>query len=329
MKVGNFMDNQKIDIDEILDNEAKVSDEEDIQEGTLSEEKIQIENDILERFADYEYIHSGKAMNERELLHFSSRNTVSMVLVAGPFESGKTTLLVMMYHLFREGLNKKLKFKSSYTIRGFCERSESLLLNSGNSKPEIDRTSRNAQDLFLNLELVNENNQANNLIFTDISGELFSDPDFLKELPDYLLDLKNIILVMDGEAMGDVNRRRSSIHDIKVMIDNLIRYRIINHNTKIQVVCTKMDKLNRRDDYIDCEKYIFQKYEELRAMYEEYVSQISFYKISALNLDENLESETLEQIIENCFEENSLQTEIREIRKRKLNRAFERFGLRE
>ena len=133
------MDNQMIDIDEMLANEAQTN----IEEGKdkVSLEGVPTEYNISEINADYEYIFSGKAMIERELLHYSSRKTVRMVLVAGPFESGKTTLMVMMYHLFREGLNQKIMFKGSRTMKGFWERSEKLLLNSGNKKPKVDRKS--------------------------------------------------------------------------------------------------------------------------------------------------------------------------------------------
>lgn len=323
------MDDQKIDIDEILGNDVKINSGDDIQEDALLEGLSQAQDDILEGKEKYEYIHSGKAMNERELLHFSSRNIVKMVLVAGPYESGKTTLMVMMYHLFREGLNKKLMFKSSYTMKGFWERSDGLLLNSGNSKPEIERTYRGAQDLFLHLGLVNNKNKFENLIFTDVSGELFSDPDFLKDLPDYFLDSKNVLLVMDGDAMADITKRRSTVHDTKIMFDNLIKYKIITKETNVQIICTKMDKVSQREDQADCEVYINTKYEEIKKMYEMHVAQMKLYKISALNLQENSESETLEQIIENCMEENDIQSEKNVTKKRRLSRSFERFGLRE
>lgn len=321
------MNNQMIDIDEMLANEVQTN----IEEGeyTISSEGGPTEYDITEKNADYEYIYSGKAMIERELMHFSSRKTVRMVLVAGPFESGKTTLMVMMYHLFREGLNQKIMFKSSRTMKGFWERSEKLLLNSGNKKPKVDRTPRSAQDLFLNLELTNENGQVHNLIFTDISGELFSDQDFLKDLPDFYLDSKNIILVMDGAAMGDASKRRAMTHEIKIMADNLLKYGIMTRNTNLQVVCTKMDRVIRQNGDTECEQYINKKYEEMKETYGQHVAHISLQLVSALNLDDETECKNLERIIEKCMEKDYVESKIKKTYRRDLNRSFERYGLKE
>lgn len=74
-------------------------------------------------------------------MHLSAKIPVNMVMVAGPYASGKTTLMVMMYHLFREGLNKKLRFRGSKTMLGYWERSEKLMQYSANERPEVDRTS--------------------------------------------------------------------------------------------------------------------------------------------------------------------------------------------
>lgn len=328
IEMGDSMDNQKIAIDEILGNDVKINSKKDIQEDITLEETTYSDAEA-ELNQDYEYIHSGEAMNERELLHFSSRNKVQLVLVAGPYESGKTTLMVMMYHLFREGLNKDIAFKSSYTMKGYWKRSDGILLNSGNGKLKTERTYRTNQDLFLNLEIVNEKKQVKNLIFTDISGELFSDVNFLKDLPDYFVDSRNVILVMDGHAMGDVTRRRGTIHDLKIMLGNLIKYEIITKRTNLQVVCTKMDMISIREDSAECEKYIISKYEEIKNAYGQYVAQMNLYKISALSLQEPSESKVLEQIIKNCMEEKDVQLETNVISHRILERSFDRYGLRD
>lgn len=322
------MENQKVDIDEMLANEVQVSTEDGSKDDILQEEIQKVEHTETEENIEYEYIYSGRAMNERELLRFSSKKPVQPVLIAGPSDSGKTTLMVMMYHLFREGRNRKFRFKGSRTMNGFWERSEKLLLNSGNKKAKMDHTSRSAQDLFLHLELVKENGETQNLIFSDISGELFSDQSFLKDLPDYYIDTKKLILIIDGAFIADVSKRRVMIHEIKVMADNLLKYRIMTENTNLQIVCTKMDKIALQDNNAECEEYIKVKYEELKNIYERLVERISFCQISALNLDDETECEKLEQIIEKCMEKYSVKKEIKEKNRRKLNRAFERYGLR-
>ena len=187
------MDNQKLNVEEILDNEVVTTQKiENVQYQKSDDGNVISGNQHNNKFDDtYVHIYSGKAMNERELLSFSARNKTNLILVAGPFASGKTTLMVMMYFLFKEGYNKKLKFKSSCTIKGYLERSRSLLLNSGNSMPDTERTPIKAEDLFLNLNLVNEDGKNSNLVFADLSGEMFKNQDYLNEVPECCSYTKN------------------------------------------------------------------------------------------------------------------------------------------
>lgn len=112
MEVNN-MDDQRLDVNEILDNEVVVSGGEsaDIKENEISEvnevnDRSYTENELHPE--EYIVIYSGKAMTERELLSFSARNNnVSLIMAAGAYASGKTTLMVMMYRLFLEG---KIKY---------------------------------------------------------------------------------------------------------------------------------------------------------------------------------------------------------------------------
>lgn len=331
MEEDKSMDNQKLDINEMLGNEATISEENGIRDEKIfpDEENVNVD-DIEEKREDdrYVYVHSGRAMTERELLHFSAKNKVNMVMVAGPFESGKTTLLVMMYYLYREGLNKITKFKSSYTMQGYWERSQKLLLNSGNASPNIDRTSRDSQDLFLNLSLLDEKNRLRNLVFSDISGEVFNDPSFLNELPDYFLDCENVLLILDGEKIGNIMKRRSAIHEITIMMNNLIKHNFVTTNTNLQVICTKNDWIKKQPNSEEIETYVDKQYEKLKKTYASYVERIKFYKISALNLSDINECNNLEQVIRNCFEESCACNEINEEQEVVLNRAFEYYGLR-
>lgn len=326
------MDNQKPNVEEILGNEVITTEEIDgTKNQELADENVILDNQQNNKTDDkYVHINSGKAMNERELLSFSARNRTNLILVAGPFASGKTTLLVMMYYLFKEGHNKKLQFKSSSTIKGYLERSQNLLLNSGNSIPNTERTPIKAEDLFLNLNLVNEDGKIANLVFADLSGEIFQNQAFLNVVPECCSYAKNVLLILDGEKMGDINTRRSAFHDLILMIENLMHNKYLTRNTKVQIICTKMDWVIDNDNSSNkkLEKYIDAKIVELKNKYINDFASIDFYKISAWNLDLRYESEKLEQIIINCFVSDDIEIEKMEKSEVKLNRAFERFGLR-
>ena len=134
---------------------------------------------------------------------------------------------------------------------------------------------------------------------------------------------------MDGAAMGDALKRRVTAHEIKIMADNLLKYGIMTKNTNLQVVCTKMDRVIRRNDNTECEQYINKKYKEMKETYGQHVAHMNLQLVSALNLDDEAECKNLERIIEKCMEKDYVQQEIKKTYRRDLNRYFERYGLRE
>ena len=89
----------------------------------------------------YYILSRGEALNKEELYQMSAKEDINVVLVVGPPASGKTTLEVMIYCLFREGRNKELFFAGSKSLNGFKSRMEKMLYSSGEKTPEMERTS--------------------------------------------------------------------------------------------------------------------------------------------------------------------------------------------
>ena len=132
--------------------------------------------------------------------------------------------------------------------------------------------------------------------------------------------------------MGNISTRRSAFHDLILMIENLMKNKYLTKNTNVQIICTKMDwNINKAADDTnieELEKYIDTRIDEIKTKYQNKFACMKFYKISALNLDLECESEKLEQIILNCFEADYIEIEKKDKPEIKLNRAFEHFGLR-
>lgn len=209
-------------------------------------------------------------------------------------------------------------------MKGYWERGKSLLLNSGLSEPIIDRTPTEATDLFLNLNVLDEEKKQRNMIFADLSGEIFQTQDLTSDILDVFVDSKNVWLVLDGKKMSNVDTRRSTLHEFVVMIDNLIKHGYITQYTKVLLICTKMDVVKDKDS----EQYIDKKIESVRKKFENSVAEIKLYKVSAIKLDDDKESEKLEQIIIDSFEERHSQQEYHDENKIELSRKFDYYGLR-
>ena len=324
------MDDQRLDVNEILDNEVVVSGGEsiDTKENEISEvnDRSYTENELHPE--EYVVIYSGKAMTERELLSFSARNNnVSLIMVAGAYASGKTTLMVMMYRLFLEGKNKTLHFKSSNTMKGYWERGYNLMQNSGRETPVVERTPSAATDLFLNLNVLDKDKNQHNLVFADLSGEIFESSDLADSALECFINSKIVWLVLDGEKMGHVDTRRATFQEFSIMIENLIHHGYISNSTKVLLICTKMDSVTDKDSKV----YIDEKLDFLKAKYEKLVDEIKIWKVSARNIDDEKQSDTLEQIMMESFSNKCSDIQMEDIitdNRGALHRAFEYYGLR-
>lgn len=286
------MSEQSIDMNEMLDNTAHISNKEIATVIDVQKQSVDIES--------YINVFSGNGLNLRELVHLSARIPVTMVMVAGPYASGKTTLMVMMYHLFREGLNKKLRFRGSRTMRGYWKRSEKLMQYSANEKPEVDRTSLGFSDNFLHLALVDSKGNERDVVFVDIPGEIFDEKGEVKELEELFSDIENMIIVIDMQKIRDSSERRIVALNTKVMLSNLIKYHILSKSTSLQIVCTKMDSIKEVENLEQCRGYIKKVFGEIEKDYGDKVGGLSIHFVSALDLDDEEECRHLEKILDNC-----------------------------
>ncbi len=283
----------------ILENKIQLQDSETENETDFNNgdsEKIDTQTKL-----DYVITYSGQAMNQQELFQFSAHEDLKLVLVAGPFSSGKTTLETMLYYVFLEGRNQKLKFGGSYTIPGFIKRTEGILHSSGEPEPVIGRTLQKT-DCFLHLKVCGETDQSQNLIFADLPGEIFEKTGYIEDYRETFEDVENVIVIMDGEKICDINERKNVYLDTLVMIKMLLKNEVITHNTKLQIVCTKSDKIQESKDYVEIERFLKTKQKKILELFENEVLSIDYIMVSALRIEEEYESEKLEKIMCKCME---------------------------
>lgn len=277
------------DLGEMLGNEALVYDE-------SADEKE-------ESNADDVYVYGGQALNQQELFELSCREDIKLVLVAGPFSSGKTTLETMLYYIFLEGKNRKLKFCGSYTMLGFWKRSKKMMSSSGKSEPVVDRTSSGDKDWFLHLKVMDLSGKQENLVFADLSGEIFSDARKLYDYKEIFQDMENVILIIDGEKISDSTEQKNVYTETIVLLRQLLKNSMVTQNTKLQIVCTKQDKMKEVKDKAILENYLKEKHKQLVKQYQKEVYSIDFLTVSAFLIDEDSEAKKLEDIMCKCMED--------------------------
>lgn len=292
------MEDKSIHNRSILENEIQLQDSEQQSELDYEGENSQ----ELGTQAEYIYTYSGQAMNQQELFQLSAHEDLKLVLVAGPFSSGKTTLETMLYYIFLEGKNERLNFGGSYTIPGFKKRAEKIMYRSGEPEPVVDRTLRASMEYFLHLRVYDKSGQGQNLIFADFSGEIFENAVYVDDYCEIFEDTENVIVIIDGEKVCDINKRKNIYTETIIMIRRFLKKRIITCNTKLQVVCTKWDKIQELDTKLEIEQFMETKWKKLLELFENEVFSMNYIKVSALQIEENGERQKLEQIMCNCLQ---------------------------
>lgn len=292
---GDSVDEQKVNMGEILEPRVTTVERED---KILNNNHMKSSDSEAEE--SYITVFHGDAMDSKDLLPLSSRTPINMIMVAGPFASGKTTLMVMMYHFFREGLNETLMFRGTRTMQGFAKRSKMLMQYSAKDCPDMERTSLKSSDCFLHLAVVDHTGKESDLVFADISGERFSEESYIKEMSELFSDIDHLIVVIDMEKIKDKSERRNVGRDTKSMLSQLLKYHILSKTTMLQVVCTKMDSLGSDTESEEHRQYAMKIYSEIEKYYINEVSEIKLCFVSALNLDDQKECKNIEKILHNC-----------------------------
>ena len=285
------------------------------------------EESPVQKAEDYVCVYRGEALNDEELFQLSAREKIRQVLIAGPYSSGKTTLIVMMYFLFLEGRNRVLKFGGSLTINGFKQRLQNLLLSSGEEKPIVERTPRTELNRYLHLNLEDHDGRKDNLILTDVSGELFCAED-MESLSDLYLACENVILILDGEKIVHPRQRQRERMTFTLMLRNLLKNGIITKNSKVQIVCTKKDLIDKGDDSKETYAFLEDSWNFIQSNYEALVDSLEFYTVSALTIEDEETQNDFETIILRCLEIDHCEVTVPH-KKPKLQRFFDKYEVRE
>lgn len=281
------------DTDENASQNKQNPDLQKILANHMGEEETQ-DRELIQEYAP---LFRGEALNLEELYQLSADEDVNIVYITGPHGSGKTTLAVMMYRLFLEGKNKELFFAGSKSLNGFKSRMRKMMHTSGEAKAKTDRTPWQAQDCFLHLCIRDKMSGRYNLLLMDKSGEHYENDRF----DDICFTPKNVMIIIDGDKMS-CNSNWSCIEtEVMIKIRTMIAKKIIKKKTKVQIICSKGDKIKQKNMEAEADMRLASLRRQLE-QFESCVYQINILKLSALNIEDEKEREKLESVILKCLE---------------------------
>ena len=161
----------------------------------------------------------GEALSIEDTYLITSRDKTKLIVLAGPSECGKTTLITSIYQLFHKGPIDQFYFAGSQTIKGFEIRAYHTRTNSGGDKPNTLRTSLGSSDSFLHLKLWDSNNNSRHtLLLADFSGEDFrnarADVETMREDFSVIKQSDYLVLIIDGGSITQKDKRHSAVQKI-------------------------------------------------------------------------------------------------------------------
>lgn len=190
---------------------------------------------------------SGEALTSEQAAEVARDELTKVVVVAGPVDSGKTTILTSLFELFLEAPVSNFEFRGSRTLVGFERRCHDGRAQSGRSVAQTPHTSRREGVVFLHLGLSSGESglrQQSSLLITDISGELFKQIRDSSESARGLMCLKradHLCLALDGEKLVDAATRQVARNDCRSTLRSIVEAKVLPAACTIDVAITKWD----------------------------------------------------------------------------------------
>lgn len=234
----------------------------------------------------------GQALSLEDTYNITSSEVTRFVVLAGPSECGKTSLVTSLYHLLQKGPIGSLYFAGSQTLQGFEQRAFDARISSNRSTSETIKTRRGITDSILHLKLWDsKNNLRHNFLISDFSGEDYSSAianvKLMQEDFGVIKRADTLVIIIDGNRISNKNHRHSAFEQTTELLQTINDANLFSESVNVEIVISKYDlliKSNESDstilDYIDkLTEKIMGKTDNLPNI------AIKFFKIAAMPND--------------------------------------------
>lgn len=269
----------------LVDEDVEIEEEEEEIEGHEPSVENVVSDQVLQSDIDHHF-YGGNELSLDEAYHITASSLSTIIILAGKAESGKTTLLATLYELFLNGPYLDYSFCGSKTLIGFEKRAFLSRIDCGLDQPDTERTKPDYDQKLLHL-VVRKTDLSEpkcNLLFTDISGEIFTRAlhsfDEIKKL-NLIPRADHLVIAIDGDKISNLTSRHETISTSSKLLRACIESKMINENKFVDIIFTKYDIVlsdgadNNTDAYIDHEISSFKN------KYESKVGRLRFFKVAA------------------------------------------------
>lgn len=198
-------------------------------------------------------VHTGLSLLEEEINAISKDDYTRLIILAGMPEAGKTTALLCLMHQFQTQSNyRNYLFAGSKTLVDLEEKAWPSRTDSKNESAKTVRTN-DMVPKFIHLKLAKQQQleKKENLLFTDVSGELF------KTLKDSTSESKKFVLAnradhfalfFDAGALSDPSQKFAARIAGLGILKSLTDVGVLLPKTRIQIVFSRWDLFESKSD---------------------------------------------------------------------------------
>ena len=264
----------------------------------------QLAESSVAAFTETESLYSGSSLEIDEAGEISRRSRAILVTVVGMIESGKTSLIARIHQQFQSGPLGDYCFAGSRTLLRLEEMSWLATVESGVGRPSMEHTSRRYDNSCLHLTVQGAipENRHTDLLLNDVSGDTYPDAIAASSVCETLLCLQradHLVVVVDGAAMVDRNRRHDHYAKALEFVQRAIQTGQIGPWTVLHLIFTKLDTFKSEPETSPAKKAVSSLEAEFKAKFDGRVAQIHCWRIAARPLDGSLPTtETIAQIFE-------------------------------
>ncbi|MFK7974816.1 MAG: hypothetical protein AB8C02_01685 [Halioglobus sp.] len=231
---------------------------------------------------------SNDLLSEVDLFRLRKQVRTQTVVIIGEQRVGKTTLIASIYGLLCKGRVGDLCFAGSRTLLAFARRHHLALLQSQRKTPATPRTSRSDPVGFFHLSL-SGSDHVTELVVSDRSGEAFEAARINTDLIDELSELRladRICVLLDSDKLTSLEFRTGYKRGFKQLLRALDDNGALKAGVMVEVLATKIDKLNALGDAGARMKQVEQFEAELNGDFQSFGSAFSCHRVCALPISQ-------------------------------------------
>lgn len=311
--------------DSINSEEEEEEEEEELSEDIEVNKEDQLHSASKSTDARYHIFYDGKEFGVEEAYSIAAAECTKVIVLAGQAESGKTTLLASLYESFQDGPVCGYSFAGSRTLTGFEQRCHLSRVESEQDHPDTERTKPEWELKLLHLavkEPCSKEQDIINLLFTDISGEIFTraiaDIEEAQKLR-LLSRADHFVLFIDGERINDLNTRNGTVNTSRLILKALLEAEVLNPNCYVDVIFSKYDLIKSQGVVNNSEEYAESVIASFRKNFQAKLRMLRFSFVASRSeleevtsghgLDNLFKSWVSDSVSINKIEENMLSNE--------------------